>query len=457
MSQDVFREYDIRGAADSDLTSVFVERVGRALAELYGRAAERAPRIALGRDCRLSSKRLHRALSQGLMRGGAHVLDVGVGPTPMLYFGVHHLETDGGVMITGSHNPAPDNGLKMMLGRSPFFGEAIQELRALVEGPELPSVPAGSLSSAPVEDAYVNRMKSEFELERFPKIVIDGGNGAAGPIGLRTFMALGLRPVALFCDMDGTFPNHHPDPTVAENLEALIGRVRRERAELGIAWDGDGDRLGVVDEAGEIVWGDRLLALFAGEILTRCPGAAVVGDVKCSQTLFDHVQKLGGRPVMWKTGHSLIRTKMVQANALLAGEMSGHFFFADRFYGFDDGIYAALRLVQILAAGPRSLSELLRALPQRCFTPELRIACAEQHKARVVERMRTALAREGELDALDGVRVTYADGAWALVRASSTGPLLVLRFEAPTAERLQQLRVDVERAVADAIRSSAAS
>jgi phosphomannomutase / phosphoglucomutase len=435
------------------LTSDIAERIGRGIAELLGRSVGRAPRIAVGRDCRLSGPRIHAALTTGLMRGGAQLLDVGVGPTPALYFGVHHLETDGGVMITGSHNPAPDNGFKIMIGHGSFFGSAIQELRGLVEGPALPDKPGGSITSAPIDDAYVQKLSQGIKLGRKPKLVVDAGNGAAGPLGLKTLAALGLEPTALYCDMDGRFPNHHPDPTVPENLTALVERVRAEKAELGVAWDGDGDRLGVVDENGEIIWGDRLLALFAGPIIAAKPGATIIGDVKCSQTLFDHVAKLGGRPIMWKTGHSLIKTKMKAEKAAVAGEMSGHFFFADRYYGYDDAIYAALRIIELLTAQDQPLSELLKALPTRHFTPELRKDCPDDKKFAVIEGLRRALKDSDDVNELDGVRVTYADGSWALVRASNTGPVLVLRFEAPSAERLAQIRTAVEGVVDDVKRS----
>jgi phosphomannomutase/phosphoglucomutase len=457
MSSHIFREYDIRGVAERDLTSDIAERIGRGIAELIGKSVGGAPRIAVGRDCRLSGPRIHAALTKGLLRGGARLLDVGEGPTPKLYFGVHHLETDGGVMITGSHNPAPDNGFKIMIGHGSFFGSAIQELRQLVQGPVLPEKAGGSLEQAPIDDAYVQKLASGVKLARKPKLVVDAGNGAAGPLGIRTMQTLGLEPTALFCDMDGRFPNHHPDPTVPENLSALIERVRAEKAELGVAWDGDGDRLGVVDENGEIIWGDRLLALFAGPIIAANPGATIIGDVKCSQTLFDYVEQLGGRPIMWKTGHSLIKTKMKEEKAAVAGEMSGHFFFADRYYGYDDAIYAALRLLELLTAQDKPLSQLLRALPKRHYTPEIRNDCPDDKKFAVIEGLRKALADRGSVNQLDGVRVTYDDGAWALVRASNTGPVLVLRFEAPSQERLDAIRSDVERVVEEVKRSVGAA
>lgn len=448
MSSHVFREYDIRGHADRDLTDDLVRGIGRGLAELLRKAVgERAGRlrIAVGRDCRLSGPRLFQALTQGLVAGGAEVLDIGVGPTPLLYFAVHHLDADGGVMITGSHNPAQDNGFKIMSGKASFFGSAIQELRALVQGPPLPDVPGGSLRPEPVDAAYVERLTSGVQIAKSSlKVVVDAGNGSAGPLGVRTLRALGLDPIELFCEMDGSFPNHHPDPTVPENLTALIERVKRESAHVGIAWDGDGDRLGVVDASGEIVWGDRLLALFARPVLEQRPGSCIIGDVKCSQTLFDDVARHGGRPIMWKTGHSLIKTKMKEEGAAIAGEMSGHFFFADRYFGYDDAIYGALRLLEILSKSNSTVGQLLGDLPARYFTPELRLDCPDQLKFAVVESLKSELSSEGQINELDGVRITYADGAWALVRASNTGPVLVLRFEAPSEARLSAIRERVE-------------
>jgi phosphomannomutase/phosphoglucomutase len=452
MSAHVFREYDIRGDAERDLGDAFVERVGRGLAELLRPdGAKSRPRIAVARDCRLSGPRLFDALTAGLTAGGVEVLDVGVGPTPKLYFSVHHLNADGGVMITGSHNPAGDNGMKIMRGKSSFFGTALQELSAVALGPALPRVTGGSVRTESVDDAYVARLTQDIvQNPGTIKVVADGGNGAAGPLGVRALGALGYEPVALYCEMDGRFPNHHPDPTVPENLTELSERVKKDGAHVGVAWDGDGDRLGVVDATGEIVWGDRLLALFARGILKDKPGSTVIADVKCSQSLFDDVARHGGRPIMWKTGHSLIKNKMQEERAAVAGEMSGHFFFADRYYGYDDGIYAALRLLEIMARSGRTVLEELSDLPRAFYTPELRMDCADSIKFEVVERVRERVRGRGEVNPLDGVRVTYPDGAWSLVRASNTGPILVLRFEAPSAERLLSLREEVESVVREA-------
>lgn len=456
MSAHVFREYDIRGQAERDLGDAFVERIGRGLAELLKPpGAKEPPRIAVARDCRLSGPRIFAALSAGLVAGGARVVDVGVGPTPKLYFSVHHLNADGGVMITGSHNPGDDNGLKIMRGRQSFFGADLQRLAELVAGPALPRVTGGAVESTDIDDAYVARLTEGIETgPHAVKVIADGGNGAAGPLGLRAFGQLGISPIALYCDMDGRFPNHHPDPTVPANLTTLIERVKAERATVGVAWDGDGDRLGVVDATGEIVWGDRLLALFSRGILARTPGAAVIADVKCSQSLFDDVAKNGGRPIMWKTGHSLIKAKMKEEHAAVAGEMSGHFFFADRYLGFDDGIYAALRLVEILGSTGRTVLENLSDLPASFHTPEIRVDCPDALKFEVVERVKEKLSSRGKVNPLDGVRVTYGDGAWSLCRASNTGPLIVLRFEAPSAERLAALRAEVEAVVLEARRAS---
>jgi phosphomannomutase/phosphoglucomutase len=449
MSAHIFREYDIRGDAARDLDDATVRRLGRGLSELLRvPGSTKPPRIAVARDCRLSGPRLFDALTEGLTRGGAEVLDCGVGPTPKLYFSVHHLDADGGVMITGSHNPAPDNGFKIMHGKSSFYGSAIQKLRELVEGPELTDRGGGSVRSEDVDDAYVTRLVEGLEFSRRDlRVVVDAGNGAAGPLGTRALKLAGFDAVELYCDMDGRFPNHHPDPTVPKNLETLIARVKSENAIVGIAWDGDGDRLGVVDQSGEIVWGDRLLALFARGILKRAPGSAVIADVKCSQTLFDDVARHGGKPVMWKTGHSLIKTKMKEEKAAVAGEMSGHFFFADRYFGYDDGIYAALRLLEILSNEGQSVQQLLADMPKTFYTPELRVDCPDALKFDVIDRVKRELADRGEVNPLDGVRVKYADGAWALARASNTGPVIVLRFEAPSAARLDEIRADVEAVV----------
>jgi phosphomannomutase / phosphoglucomutase len=442
MSQHIYREYDIRGVADRDLTSDVAQGIGRGLGLMLRPEGHTAPlRIAVGRDCRLSGPRIVGDLVTGLRRSGASVVDVGVGPTPMLYFAVHSLDADGGVMVTGSHNPGDENGFKIMRGKASFFGEDIQALRRMIEQRNFGSDGSGGLEQTSVEDSYVGALTAKIKLQDpSMRVVVDAGNGSAGPLGLRAFRALGLDPVPLYCDMDGTFPNHHPDPTVPKNLTTLIETVRKVGARVGIAFDGDGDRLGVIDADGEPVWGDRLLALFARDVLRTQKGASVIGEVKCSQSLFDDVEKHGGRPVMWKTGHSLIKTKMKETGALLAGEMSGHFFFKDRYFGYDDGIYAALRLLEILSREGKTVGELLHDLPRMNSTPEIRVECPDDIKQRLVEGVRDYFRGRYETTEIDGVRVRHADGAWALVRASNTGPVIVLRFEAPTAERLAEVQ-----------------
>lgn len=447
----VFREYDIRGVADRDLSSELVRAVGVTLAAMLRGpgAADRKLRVAVARDCRLSSPRLYDAVVDGLVRGGAHVIDVGVGPSPMLYFAVHHLDADGGVMITGSHNPGDENGLKMMRGKGSFFGEDIRNLRDRVAaGVVIPTEVTGSVEAIDVSVAYLKRMTDGIHLSGSGlRVVIDAGNGAAGPLGLAALRAAGLDPVALHCEMDGTFPNHHPDPTMPENLEDLIAKVRETKATVGLAWDGDGDRLGAVDANGDIVWGDKLMVLFSRDILKRNPGAAILGEVKCSQTLYDDIEKNGGRPILWKTGHSLIKTKMKEEGALLAGEMSGHLFFADRYLGFDDGIYAALRLCEILAKSQATMGELLADVPKTFVTPEIRVACPDAIKFDVVARVRDHFRAKYEVIDVDGARILFGDGAWGLVRASNTGPILVLRFEADSEARRDELRREVENVV----------
>ena len=451
MSAHVFREYDIRGVADRDLTDDLVRKIGRGLGKMLRpeSGAKLRPRIVVCRDCRRSGPRLFDALVHGLTEAGADVVDVGVGPTPLMYFGVHHLDADGGVMITGSHNPGDENGFKIMKGKASFFGADLQKLAEYVVTSTEPLGPKSSVETLPIDDAYLDELRRRIRLATTDMtVVIDAGNGAAKPLGLRALRDTGLSPVALYCDMNGSFPNHHPDPTVPKNLEVLIATVKEKKARVGIAWDGDGDRMGVVDASGEIVWGDRLLALFARDVLSEKKGGAVIGEVKCSQSTYDDIAKHGGRPIMWKTGHSLIKTKMKQESAVLAGEMSGHFFFADRYFGFDDGIYAALRLLEILSRGPQTVVELLHDLPQGVSTPELRVDCPDALKFEVVAGVKERLRGKGELTEIDGARITYPDGSWGLVRASNTGPVIVLRFEAPTEARLAEVRAEVEALIA---------
>jgi len=451
-----FREYDIRGVADRDLSDEVARGIGRGFGTTLGAGGDAPVRIAVGRDCRLSIERLFAALVDGLVKAGVHVIDVGIGPTPMLYASVHALETDGGVMITGSHNPAPENGFKMMRGKASFFGPDIQALRELIEAERFvtPKRP-GSTEHVDMTDRYVDMVTKGIRLARTDmKFVVDAGNGAGGPLALACMKKLGLQPDPLYCEMDGRFPNHHPDPTMPENVRALVARVAETKARVGIAYDGDADRLGAVDANGEIIWGDKLMILFSRALLADHPGAAILGEVKCSQTLYDDIAKHGGRPIMWKTGHSLIKTKMKQEHAMLAGEMSGHLFFADRFFGYDDAVYASLRLLEILAKDPRTISEMLADVPRTFATPELRVDCPDAIKFQVVAAVRAHYEGAGRpVVAIDGARISFgteSEPAWGLVRASNTGPVLVLRFEASTPERRDSLQAEVERVVSDA-------
>lgn len=454
----IFREYDIRGVADRDLSDAIATGIGRAFAKMLtaNPAGSASPlRVAVGRDCRLSSPRLFEALTKGLVQAGVHVIDIGVGPTPMLYFAAHHLGTDGAVMITGSHNPGNENGFKLMRGKASFFGPEIQTLKGLIEKGDFGRGGAGKIEVQDVQDAYVEEMKTRFDFSKHGglKFVLDAGNGAGGPLGVRTMKALGLNPDPLYCEMDGTFPNHHPDPTVLENVEALIQRVRATGARVGLAYDGDADRLGAVDEKGEVIWGDKLMILFSRALLQATPGATILGEVKCSQTLYDDIAKHGGKPVVWKTGHSLIKTKMKETGALLAGEMSGHLFFADRYRGYDDAVYASLRLLEIVANDPRPLSEMLADVPKTFTTPELRVDCPDAIKFQVVSAVTKHFKDKGNavLD-IDGARISFPGSSsapkWGLVRASNTGPVLVMRFEAGTKDELDAIRQEVEGVVA---------
>ena len=438
----IFREYDIRGAADVELLDPDVEQLGRAFGTY------------LGRDTRLSSPRLRDALMRGLKASGCNVIDLGVVPTPVLYYSVFHLKTDGAVMITGSHNPPAFNGFKTVCGDSTIHGAAIQEIRRMVDAGDLASG-EGTETTADVVTPYVAEVSAQFHFPRRIRAVFDAGNGTGGVVMHRILENLNVDATEMFFEMDGRFPNHHPDPTMPENLQALIEKVRETKADLGIAFDGDTDRIGAVDDAGAIVWGDQLMIVYGREILTRKPGATFIGEVKCSQLMYDDLKARGGNPIMWKTGHSLIKAKMKETHAELAGEMSGHIFFADRWYGFDDALYSACRLMEIVADSGLPLSHQLADLPVTVVTPEIRFDCPDELKFAVVtEAIAVLRARHRTVD-VDGVRVLFPHG-WGLVRASNTQPVLVMRFEATTAELLQEYRREVE-AVVEAAKQSAQS
>jgi len=451
MNPQVFREYDIRGVADRDMPDDFVRDLGRAIGTSLSRSGQR--RIALGRDCRLSSPRLHEALRDGLLQTGARIVDIGIVPTPLLYFAVFHFDLEGGVQITGSHNPPEDNGFKIMRGKQTLFGDEIRALRTLIEQNDfdLPGRAPGAIEELDPIPAYVGYVRGNVRMARTDiRFAVDAGNGAGGPTALAAMHALGLAPDALLCEMDGHFPVHHPDPSLPENLEMLVARVRDKGHELGIAYDGDADRIGVIDARGDTLWGDKLMILFARDVLASRPGASVLGEVKCSQTLYDDIAAHGGRPILWKTGHSLIKKKMKEEHALLAGEMSGHIFFADRNYGYDDAIYASLRLLEIVAASDRPLHDLLADVPRTFATPEIRVDCPDEIKFDVVANVLDHYRATHRVVDVDGARVLFGEGAWGLVRASNTQPVLVLRFEALDEARLAEIRTDMEGIVARA-------
>jgi phosphomannomutase/phosphoglucomutase len=453
LKQGIFREYDIRGIADVELRDADVEVLGRALGTYLIRHSGHT--IALGRDCRLSGERLREALLKGLMAAGCRVLDIGVVPTPALYFSAVHFKANGAIMITGSHNPSEYNGFKTVCGTGSLHGQGIQDVYKLITDKDFDSG-EGTVTEVDAVTPYVDEVASQFRFDRKVKVVIDAGNGTAGPAMHRILEKLNIEAVEMFFEMDGRFPNHHPDPTVLSNLDQLMKAVRKEKAELGIAFDGDSDRIGAVDEKGNVVYGDMLLLMFGREILTRKPGATFIGEVKCSQVMYDKLKELGGKPIMYKTGHSLIKTKMKEEHAELAGEMSGHMFFADRYYGYDDALYAACRLIEIIAKSGKPLSHQLEGIPKLVSTPELRLDCPDDEKFEVVSRVAQEFRKRGDIVDVDGVRVSFESG-WGLVRASNTQPVLVMRFEATTEDLLKKYRDEMEGVVKEAQKSVSAA
>ncbi len=441
----IFREYDIRGVVGQDLTTEAARAVGAAYARYLAEHGTHGP-LVVGRDNRPSGPALRDALVDGVTSSGVDVIDIGVVPTPVLYWSLNHLDVVGGIQITGSHNPPEFNGFKICRGTASVYGTEIQALYRLTQMPGgLPPRGAGSVRTAALLDRYVDDIVTRTgPLPRRVKMVYDCGNGAGALVAPRLFARLNVDAHGLFCESDGTFPNHHPDPTVPENLDALIAAVRAGGAELGVAFDGDADRIGVVDDTGEIIWGDRLLLVYARDVLERTGrGQSVIFDVKCSQALPDAIRAAGGEPVMWKTGHSLIKEKMKALHAPLAGEMSGHMFFGEGFYGHDDALYAAARLLRIVAGAGRTVRQLLADVPAYFATPELRIDCADDRKFEVVARAVAHFRATHDVIDVDGVRVLFGDG-WGLIRASNTQPVIVARFEARTPERLAAIRGEME-------------
>jgi phosphomannomutase / phosphoglucomutase len=443
VAPEIFKAYDIRGIVDRTLTEAAAEAIGRALGTLGRRKG--VARFVVGRDGRLSGPRLASALARGLNAAGMDAIDIGVVATPMVYFATHHFGTGSGVMVTGSHNPPEYNGLKMMVAGETLAAEAIQDLRRLVESGAF-DAGDGKLESADVREAYLQRIVSDVKLARPLSIAVDCGNGSPGAVAPELYRRLGCTVSELYCEVDGNFPNHHPDPSKPENLADLVAELARGEAELGLAFDGDGDRLGVVTRAGRIIYPDRQLMLFSADVLARHAGAKIIFDVKCTRLLFPWIREHGGEPLMWKTGHSLIKSKLRETGAPLGGEMSGHMFFRDRWYGFDDGMYAGARLLEIVSRSDDA-SRLLEALPDSISTPELNVALGrEGENHRLIARLQKQARFDGasSVNTIDGLRVEYPDG-FGLMRASNTTPVLVLRFEADSGEALARIQRDFKR------------
>jgi len=436
MNESIFREYDIRGIVENDLTDDVVRNLGRAFATFMKRRGHST--LTVGHDLRLSSPHLSELYIKGILSTGMNVINVGQVTTPMLYFSIVQFQSDGGVMITGSHNPIEFNGFKMCEGTASVYGQDISEIRRIIQKNDFISADNGTEEKRDILLDYVDMLKSKFSIKKKLKIVIDAGNATAGPIAPSLFRDLGLDVIELYCEPDGHFPNHLPDPTVPKYMKDLQQKVLDEGADLGIGYDGDADRLGAVDDKGRLVFADTLLALFSRGVLIKNPHAQIIFDVKCSMALPEEIEKYGGAPLMWKTGHSLLKAKMKEINAPFAGEMSGHLFFADEYYGFDDGLYASGRLLEIVSTSDKPFSELVDEIPDFPSTPEIRVDCADEAKFDVVQKLIQDFNKDYKVIDIDGARVQFDDG-WGLVRASNTQPALVLRFEAKTQDRLEHI------------------
>jgi phosphomannomutase/phosphoglucomutase len=445
---EIFRQYDIRGLVDKDLTEETVELLGKGIGT-YFRWRERKE-VALGRDCRLSSPLYSKALTKGLLSTGCEIIDLGIIPTPLLYFTIYYKKIEAGVIITGSHNPPEYNGFKMMVGEETLYGAAIQDILTIIQNEDFIEEKSAGTKNYNIVPEYQEYVLKNIKLEKKLKVVVDAGNGTAGVVAVPIFKKMGCDVIELYCEMDGRFPNHHPDPTLPEALEDLVQKVKETKADLGIAYDGDGDRIGIIDDAGNIIWGDVLMVLFARDILPSNPGATIISEVKASKVLYDEIEKLGGRPIMWKTGHSLIKKKIKEEKALLAGEMSGHIFFADRFFGFDDAIYSSARLLELLSRSDKRISQMLSDLPKTFSTPEIRIYASDEVKFKIVEEVKKELSQKYPIIDIDGVRAIYP-GGWGLVRASNTQEVLVLRFEGDTEKDLENIESEVKQVIEEVI------
>jgi phosphomannomutase/phosphoglucomutase len=451
MNPTIFREYDIRGIADKDFDQHFAYKLGHAYVSFAKKQLNKSSlNISVGRDCRVTGAAYAQALMSGLRDAGANVFELGPVTTPITYFSIFHKNLDGAIMVTGSHNPPDYNGFKICVGKSTIHGSDILELKALIlQNSKLSYTPPSKpFEQLPIIEDYKSYVKSTVKGNAL-KVVIDAGNGSGGPIAPSLYRSMGYEVVELFCEPDGTFPNHEADPTVVANLQDLIAAVKKHKADVGIAFDGDADRIGAVNEKGEILWGDELMVIFSRDILKNSPGATIISEVKSSKRLYDDITKHGGKAIMWKTGHSLIKAKMKETKAALAGEMSGHMFFADRFFGFDDAIYAGARLLEIVAKSGKAMSALLADLPAAINTPEIRVECDDNKKWSVITNLKKHFSTGYQVTDIDGVRVEFADG-WGLVRASNTQPVIVMRFEAQSQKRLDEIRQLVEAAARNA-------
>jgi len=451
INPNIFREYDIRGIAETDLNTPAVELIAQAYGTLLRR--EGLKTVTLGYDMRTSGKRLRTAFEKGLLKSGLDVINIGMVTTPMLYFSIAHWKVDGGVSITGSHNPPEYNGFKICRGVGSVYGKEIQKIKQMIETGDLDEG-KGKSSEKSIAEGYLNFLKDQFHFTRKMKVVVDSGNGMGGVLSPRVFREIGCEVVEMFSEPDGNFPNHHPDPTQPKNLKDIIQKVKEEKADIGIAFDGDADRIGVIDEKGNIIWGDKLLVLYSRKILKDTPGVSFIADVKCSKTLYDDIEKNGGKGIMWKTGHAIIKSKIKEENAALAGELSGHMFFNDRYFGFDDACYAACRLLEILdEARDKPLSELLADLPKMVSTPEIHAETTDTKKFEIVEKAKDFFKKSYDVLDIDGVRLTFPDG-WGLVRASNTQPVLVMRFEATTDKRLKEIQSLIENKINELIKTT---
>lgn len=437
INESIFREYDIRGIVENDLSDDVVERIAKAVATVFIKRGKKS--ISIGYDGRPHSPRIKDIFIRGLLDSGLDVTEIGLVPTPVLYYSIYRLKLDGGVSITASHNPPEYNGFKVVIGRDALSGKEIKEIYNIAVNEDFLSSGKGKFEKVDIIDDYLDYINDNIKLNKKIKVVVDAGNGTGGITAKPLYERLGAEVIDIFCDVDGTFPNHHPDPTKVENLKDLIKKVKETGSDLGLGFDGDADRVGVVDDKGNIVWSDLIMIIFARDLLKKNPGAKIISEVKASEVFYSEVRKAGGVPIMWKTGHSLIKKKIYEENALLAGEVSGHIFFNDKWFGFDDAIYAGARLLEILSNSDMKLSEIMKSVPNVVNTPEIRIDVNEEIKFKIVDKVIEYFKKDYDVIDIDGARIKFADG-WALVRASNTQPSLVLRFEANSEKELERIK-----------------